>query len=77
LTDQPNKGISEKELLAASALVEAALLNYEVNSKVSLHPKLKKRISQEIAKNPLLTKELFASEFFNKFLRSLMEEEFY
>ena len=77
MTNQQSNSISEKDFLAASALVDTALLSFEVKSKVSLHPKLKKRISQEIAKNPVLTKDLFDPNFFNKFLRSLMEEEFY
>ena len=68
---------SERNYLAALALVDTALLGIEEDSKISLHPKLKKRIAEEIVKNPALTKDLFSSNFFNKFLKNILEKEIY
>lgn len=73
MSSQQDIPISEKNLHAAMAVVDAAILGAHDNSKVRLHPKLKKIIALEIAKQPSLTSDLFSPDFFSKFLEKILE----
>lgn len=73
MSHEPNIPISNKNLQAAIAIVDAAILGTHDNSKVTLHPKLKKIIALEIAKQPSLTPDLFSPDFFSKFLKKILE----
>ena len=64
--DKPTK-LKEKNLQAAIAIVDAALLGFEGQNKLFFHPRLKKMIAIEIATDPSLTKDLFKPNFLDTF----------
>lgn len=65
---------NKKNLQAAFAIVDAALLSKIEDQKVCLHPALKKRIAVELAKNPKLTPALFQPNFLNHFMANIIKE---
>lgn len=62
------KRINQKDLLAAEAVVNVALIRLEDKNKLGFHPHLKQLIAHEIAADPSLTMDLFGPNFLNKFV---------